>query len=233
MSNTVIWGTGIPVADRELRRRITSEGDLRVTSEGDFRVAYIPPSRIVYFRTTSEGNQRVTSDGNKRIVIDGLVGPEYFQTADVTSDGVDEFGFVYETNPWQPTAQGGEQEFAWAYITLSWSMEATIRVTPRADNDELVQDLGDAGVLTTVRSTFTLAQQTGEMQRVRQVFPVPLVGELVRDGIPRGRWKLRGERLALIIESTGPLGVGELMVEGIQVEYEPVRKAIYPAGVVS
>jgi hypothetical protein len=64
---------------------------------------------------------------------------------------------------------------------------------------------------------------------VSQVFPVPLVRRQMRNGIEIARWNLRGERLAVAIETTGPLGVGELMLEGIEVEFTPVRKATYAA----
>lgn len=231
MSNTLLWGTGIAPPERSLRRRAISTGDLRVTDEGDQRVAYIPPVSVKYLRKTSEGDQRVTSQGDRRIVIEGIAGPAYFQSADVTSDGTESFSLLWQSNPWQPTLQGGEQQFLWAFVSVSWSAEATIRVTPTVDGKEIVEDVGNGGVVTTVRPVFTLAQQSGTLQRKNQVLAIPLLQELTRDGNPVSRFNLRGERLQILIESVGDLGVGELQVSGLQVEYEALRKASYPGEV--
>ncbi len=227
VTNLVVWGTGIAPAEFSLRRRVTSEGDQRVTSEGDIRVCFVPSAQIVYDRVTSEGDQRVTSAGDDRVVDYGLTGPQYFQTDNVTTDGGEPFEFSNETNPWQPAAQGGECVFEWAYVTLSWSMAATVRLSAYADNDRDPTTLPDGSTLENVRSTFVLDQQSGNLNRVSAVFPVPLVRRIVTDGEEVSRWYLRGERLTITIESTGPLGVGELLLEGIQCDYEVVRKAIY------
>ena len=227
MSNQVIWGTSIAPASFSLRRRATSEGDLRVTSDGSVRVAYVAPAQIIFLRKTSAGDQRVTSAGDRRVTIDGLAGPQYFQTANVTTDGGEAFEFLHTTNPWQPDAQGGEAVFKWAYITLAWSMSATIRISAIVDGsaDDLTLPNGDVAEL--VRSTFALAQQGGSLQRQVAVFPVPLVRRVLRNGIELTRVNLRGQQLQLIIESTGPLGVGELQLDGVQCDVEPVRKATY------
>ena len=231
MSVVQLWGTGI--APAALSRRITSQGDIRVTSEGDVRVASSPPAQAIYLRKTSQGDQRVTSQGDRRITVDGLLGPNYLKTVNLTSDGGQPFGFSYETNPWQPKdpkadkTQGGEHAFSWAYVTVSWSMSGTIRLTPFVDGVLSPVLLPDGSDVETVPSTFVLTQQPGNLNRVSQVFPCPIVRRKVRGGVEVARWYLRGERLQLLIESTGPLGVGELMVEGIEVSSEPVQKAEY------
>lgn len=227
MTNLVVWGTGIAPEEFSLRRRVTSEGDLRVTSENDIRVCLVAPSQIVYDRITSEGDQRVTSEGDLRVVDYGLSGPQYFKTDNVTTDGGEPFQFSHETNPWQPSAQSGECLFQWAYVTLSWSLGATIRLSAFADNDDEPMSLPNGATLDNVRSTFVLTQQVGNLNRVSAVFPVPLVRRVLQDDVEVSRWYLRGERLTITVESTGPLGVGELMLDGIEVEYEAVRKAIY------
>lgn len=227
MSNIVVWGTGIAPAEFALRRRATSEGDLRVTSEDDIRVCLVAPARVVYYRTTSEGDQRTTSAGDNRVIQSGLTGPQYFQTSDVTDDGGEAFAFLNEMNPWQPDAQGGECVFEWAFVTLSWSLGATIRLSAKVDGDDDSQVLPNGDTLENVRSVFTLTQQDGNYNRVSAVFPIPLVRRVVRSGTEISRWYLRGERLGITVESTGPLGVGELMLEGVEVQYEVVRKAIY------
>jgi hypothetical protein len=227
MPKTPLWGTGIAPAANLLRRRITSAGDLRTTSDGFVRVCYIPSIQAIFNRVTSDGFRRVTSDGFVRVTVDGVQGPQYFQTANVTTDGGEIFECYYETNPWQPSAQGGENIFRWAFVTLSWSMAASIRLTPSIDGSGALVTLADGSRLELVPVVFNLPQQGGSLNRVSQVFPVPLVRRQVRAGIEVARWNLRGERLAVAIESTGPLGVGELMLEGIEVEFTPVRKAIY------
>ena len=225
MSVVQLWGTGI--APTPLQRRITSAGDLRVDSEGNVRVASVAPAQVIFLRVTSQGDQRVTSEGDRRVTIDGITGPQYFETDNVPTDGGEPFELLFETAPWQPAAQGGENTFHWAYLTFSWSMAGTIQVTPVVDGSSAAVTLADGSVVSVVPSTFTLAQQTGNLNRVSQMFPVPLVRRIVRGGAEVARYSLRGERIAFLIESTGPLGVGELMLEGVEVESEAVRKAEY------
>lgn len=232
MSNTPLWGTGIASPERSLRRRGTSTGDTRVTSAGDLRVAYIPPDQIKYIRVTDTGDVRYTSAGDRRVVIVGLAGPAYYQTADVTQDGDENFSFYYETNPWQPDAQGGECVFQWCFLAVSWSMAATLRITPVVDADDVVETVPD-GELEVIRSTFVLDQQDGTLQRKNRVLAIPIARALLRNDVEVARFYLRGQRLSLIVESTGPLGVGELMFTGNQVQFSPVRKAAYPGAVVA
>lgn len=234
MPNTVIWGTSLAPASFSTRQRATSEGDLRVTSDGDIRIAYVPPPQVIFLRKDSDGNQRVTSAGDRRVVINGLQGPQYFQTANVTTDGGEPFEFSHTTNPWQPsgggaepTAQGGESVFKWAYVTLSWSMSATIRLSGIVDGSDQDITLDNGDVVQNIRTSFVLAQQGGSLQRQTAMFPIPLLRRTLRGDNEVLRVALRGQRLQLLIESTGALGVGELMLEGVQVDFDRVRKAIY------
>lgn len=231
MSTTQIWGTSLQPAEFALRRRATSDGDVRVTDEGDTRVAYISPAQIKFRRVTSVGDVRVTSAGDRRVTLQGLAGPAYFQTTDVTSDGGEPFGFAWTSLPWQPSAQGGENEFIWAYLGFSWSMAALVRVTPIVDGNTAALVV-PGGSIETVRSVFRLEQQGLDLQRVTRVVAVPLVRQRKRTGRSSfTRFYMRGERLQLAIESTGPLGVGELMLDSAEIEFEPVRKADYPGQV--
>ena len=227
MSNVVVWGTSIAPVSSALRRRITSAGDLRITDSGDLRKAFVPPSQVIFLRKTAAAEQRVTDGGDRRITIDGLMGPQYFQTDNVPSDGGEPFSFSHTTQPWQPDAQGGEALFRWAFIDVSWSMSGTIRISPIVDgsSDDLTAPNGD--VLSMVRSTFVLPQAGGSLQRTVAMFPVPLVQRVLRAGVEINRAYLSGQRLQLIVESTGPLGVGELMLEGLQVDTQPIRKRTY------
>ncbi len=227
MSNVVVWGTSIAPTSASLRRRITSAGDLRVTDDGSLRKAFVAPSQVIFLRKTAAADQRVTDDGSRRITIDGLMGPQYFQTDNVPSDGGEPFNFSHTTQPWQPDEQGGEALFRWAFVDFSWSMSGTIRIAPIVDgsSDDITLPNGD--VLSMVRSTFVLPQAAGSLQRTVAMFPVPLVQRTLRAGVEVSRWYLSGQRLQLIVESTGPLGIGELMLEGLQVDTQPIRKRNY------
>jgi hypothetical protein len=227
VSNTVLWGTAIAPAERTLRRWATDEGDLMVTDEGDQIMFYRQPVKVTYKIVTDEGDYLVTDEGDNIVAVVGDAGPGYFKTSEVTNDGEEPFVFRFQTNPWQPVAQGGENIFSWAFISVAWSMSGTIRVTPTVDGKEITETLDDGTVVSVIRTTFELDQQDGTMQRVNRIFPVPLAMQYVKDGVTFTRTALRGERLQLLIESTSDLGVGELMLNGIQVEYEPVRKATY------
>jgi hypothetical protein len=159
--------------------------------------------------------------------VPGVAPPRYFESAEVAQDGGVLFGFRYVTAPWQPAGQGGENVFAWLYLTISWSMAATIRVTPYTDGTGAPVALPDGSVLENVSTLFSLPQEGGTLQRRTQVFPIPLVRKQVRGGEEVARWNLRGQRLQFALSSTGPLGVGECMLEGAQVDYRPVRKSEY------
>lgn len=228
--NVVVWGTSIAPASSSLRWRVDSDANLRITSDGDIRNAFIPPEQVVYNRIDSDSNLRVDSDGNQRVTIDGLAGPEYFQSDTVTADGGEPFEFSHTSNPWQPDSQGGECVFRWAFVMLSWSMAATVQVSFIVDgqSDDITLPNGD--VLSMVTSTFVLPQQDGQLERVVQIFPIPLIRRVLRNGVEVSRFYLRGEQLQIEIASTGALGVGELMLDGVQVDVEPVRKAEYPSG---
>lgn len=227
MTQTILWGSVLN-AGAVQRRRATSDYHTRVTSDGEARVVSILALDVLFYRKTSAGDRRVTSEGDRRLLDSGTLGPPYYATADVTSDGGEPFSFLCETNPWQPDAQGGECLFAWAYLTFSWSMAATVRVTPLIDGSSATVTLPDGATMETVAPIFQLEQQAGSMQRVSRVFAVPLARVMMRDGVEVTRFYGRGQRLQLTIESTGPLGIGELMLEGVEVEFESVRKSIYP-----
>ena len=226
MTQTILWGTALN-AGAVQRRRMTSDYHTRVTSEGDTRVVSVLATEVLFYRKTSAGDRRVTSEGDRRLLASGTAGPPYFATAAVTMDGGEPFAFAYTTDPWQPDAQAGECLFQWVYLTLSWSMAATVRVTALVDGASETITLSDGSTLVPISPTFQLAQQGGDYQRISQVFAIPLVRAHVRNGVEVTRVYERGQRVALTIESTGPLGVGELMLEGIEMEFEVIRKSIY------
>lgn len=227
MSNEVLWGTAIAPAEFTLRRWATDQGDLMVTDEGDQIMFYLSPTKVTYPLITDEDDYIVTDEGDRIVAVVGDAGPAYFKTAEVTSDGLEAFAFLFQTNPWQPSAQGGENLFYWAFLAVAWSMSGTIRVTPTVDGKEITRTLDDGTIVSVVRPTFELDQQEGSLQRKNRIFPIPLALQYVKDGVVFTRTALRGERLQLLIESTSALGVGELMLNGVEIEYEPVRKATY------
>jgi hypothetical protein len=260
MTLNLIWGIGSPPPYFLLRRRMTSEGDLRITTDLDVRIAYKAPVAVVLPRATMADDIRTTMGGDRRTLLSMAVGASYLVASDDTADGGEPFRFQYQTNPWQPSAQGGENVFAWAVITMSWSAGGTIRVQPIVDGavaDTIVSSItttayerqteagdvrttmngsrriayavtsGSDTLVETIRPVFTLDQQGASLQRVSQTFMVPLVRRVTRDGAEISRYNLRGERIQFLIESTGVLGTGEIMLEGIELIFTPVRKAIY------
>lgn len=161
-------------------------------------------------------------------ITSGAAPPKYWMTADVSSDGGVPFGIVYKSNPYQPAKQGGENVFKWLYLALSWSMGGTIRVRALVDGARDDVALDDGSVIRFLDSTFQLPQQSGSLQRKSGIFAIPLVRALVdADGVEQARFQLRGERFQFLIDTPDPLGVGELMVDGAQLDSDSVRKAIY------
>ena len=160
--------------------------------------------------------------------------PKVWRSSPATSDDNVPLKVVTESLPFAPAGFGGECLFAWAYLTITASLSAQLRVTPVVDGT--VADIplvSTGGVIQVVRPILTLAQQTatqpGQMpQRVTRTFPVPLLRRtLTADGVEQFRSYVRGARLQLRIESVGALGVGELIVDGCDVEYDVLRKASY------
>jgi len=227
MTQTVLWGSSL-VGGVVRRRRVTSDYHRRVTSDGSGRAAEVTAQDVLFYRKTSASNRRVTTLGDRRMLETGQIGPPYYATGNATTDGGEPFGFLFETDPWQPDDQAAEYIFAMAYITLSWSMAATVRIRPSVDGSEDDISLWEGATAEIVAPTFQLEQQAGAMERVSRVFPVPLVRSVQRNGEEIARLNLSGERLQVTIESTGPLGVGELMLEGVEVEFTPVRRSTYP-----
>jgi hypothetical protein len=233
VSNVRLWGTGLSEPLQELDVRVTPEGDVRVTPEGDTRLAPVGLVVVTGTRVTPNGDTRVTPEGDTRIVDFGLSGPRFYQTADVTQDGPIPFGFSLITDPWQPDAQGGECVFWWAYCTVTHSASATLEVWGRVDGGPDSTAMPDGSTLRTLRTVFALPQQDGTLQRRTTVIAVPLARVVERNGREVARYALRGQRLQVVMQNLGPLGVGELILDGIEVEVQRVRKAAYPGQAVT
>lgn len=177
---------------------------------------------------------RIVLWGGSTHIPDPPAFPRVWRSSAATSDNGVPIVFVAKSLPFAPAGFGGECLFAWAYLTVTASLSAQIRVTPIVDEsfaDIPVASTG--GVIRVVRPILTLAQQTatlpGQMPpRVTRTFPVPLLRRtLTAAGTEEFRTFVRGARLQLLIESVGTLGVGELIVDGCDVEYDVLRKASY------
>lgn len=161
-------------------------------------------------------------------VVSGAAPPKYWMTADVTVDGSFPFSIFYKSNPFQPSKQGGENLFTWLFLSLSWSMGGTIRVRSFCDGKRDTLELPDGSIVRYIDTTFQLPQAEGTLQRKSAVFPIPLLRlHESADGEEIARYALRGERYQFLIDTPDPLGVGELLVDGAELEYEPLRKAEY------
>jgi hypothetical protein len=198
-----------------------------VTDQGDQIMFYKAPTKVTYYLVTDTGDFLVTDEGDNIVVIIGDAGPGYYKTADVTQDGDEGFNLLFQTNPWQPEAQGGECVFSWLFLSVSWSMAALLRVTPMVDGKPITETMDDGTIVRTIRSLITLDQQEGTLQRENQVFPIPIALEYEKDGTVFTRTAMRGQRFQMLVESIGNLGVGEIMITGAEVTYESVRKANY------
>lgn len=185
--------------------------------------------------------------------------PKVWSSSSATSDDMTPIPFLCETAILAPAGLGGECLFAYAHITVSSSLSATLKVTPLIDGDAAasvqlastvvvravtVPATRGTSAVPTLRSVtlpgstiqvvtpiFALAQQTATLPgqvppRVTNTYAVPLLRKLVDyQGIEQSRFFCRGARLSLRIESVGALGAGELIIDGVDVEFEVLRKA--------
>lgn len=160
--------------------------------------------------------------------------PALWAATNVVTDGGTAWGVVARTRPIAPAGFGGACRFVFAHLVVTASMGAVLRVTPLLDADALAgaattvaTPLGD---VTSVPMLVALAQQPAPYTRVTQRLTVPLLTRLVTsaDGVEQTRTSACGTQLALLIESVGPLGTGELLLDGAELEYEVVRQAAFP-----
>lgn len=154
--------------------------------------------------------------------------PSYWTNAAVTSDGGAVVSVRALTNTVAPAGPGGECAFMFAYLTVTATMSAQLRITPVIDGSSGPVST-PAGTVSFVTPILTLSQQVGSPpQRVTTTFPIPLTQRLVdAGGVERSRWYIRGSRLALLIESINTLGSGELILDGVDVEFDVLRRSLY------
>lgn len=127
---------------------------------------------------------------------------------------------VYALSSWiSPAAGGGTCVFYTAFVTMTWSAPMLLRFTPVVDNDpDVVSRPG--GTLEVLPIEVPLPDP-GSGRRTT-TFRVPLV-RLVMDGaIDLGRNAVSGTRLRLQLETVGGLGGGDLILDGVEIEYEQI-----------
>jgi hypothetical protein len=156
----------------------------------------------------------------------GASGPRYWQSADVaTDDGVD-IGFTVETNAVAPAGLGGECAFVNAYVTITAAAGATLTLTPIVDDTEPADTTTpNSGTLAPTPVTFTVEQQTGSapLPLVTRTVQVPLLQSLSRSGSAVARWYPRGARCGIRLASVGAIGTGSFRIDGIELEWQPIR----------
>lgn len=154
--------------------------------------------------------------------------PSLWQTSRGTTDGGTAFAIRALSDPLRPVGAGGECLFCFAHLTITATMAAQLRVTPVVDGVAAPVPLS-GGEVQLVTPIVTIAQQSGSpAQRRTTTVAIPLVKRVADTaGRERGRWFLRGEALQLLIESIGPLGAGELFLDGVEIEHEVVRRSLY------
>jgi hypothetical protein len=132
-------------------------------------------------------------------------------------DDVSFFPYMESAAFWPAGAQG-EAIFTDCFLTLTWTTATTIRMTPILDGKPYDGTNGTSDE----RFVFTLDAQT---TRKTQTFDLPLTVPLT-DSLDTtseiGRLAMRGQRIAIRLEVVGYLGDGDLIFDGVWVEYNPV-----------
>lgn len=117
-----------------------------------------------------------------------------------------------QSNPLAPGGADGDCTFDRVFITLTWSMNATLRFTPLVDEVEKTDSTFDI-VLT---STPTEARKS-------KVFERTLREPFKRAGVEKYKKALRGTWFSMKIETIGGIGAGDLILDEILLEHEIVN----------
>lgn len=123
-----------------------------------------------------------------------------------------------ESVRWAPGGVGGEAIFTRMWIALTYDMAAvTLRFTPILDG--VPQD--GTGGTTDLRQTLALTAVPGTRKTERYEFTlyIPYDSDAVRLAL-RGCW------FQLLVDTTTTLGVGTLIIEQPEIEYEIVRESV-------
>lgn len=150
--------------------------------------------------------------------------PSYWEASAIATDAGTDVVLTAKSATLYPAGRGGEALFRMAYLSVTHVASAVLRVTPVLEATLGVLSPA-TGTWTPLPQMLTLPQQLGEARTA--VYPVPLVGTYARSGASLTRTSLRGVGLSLTIESVGPIGNGIVVVDAVEVEWEPLAKAQY------
>jgi hypothetical protein len=115
-----------------------------------------------------------------------------------------------ETAPVSPAGPGGEAIFTALFLTFTNTMAATVSVTPIVDGTELASQ------------TITLPARTERTTTRHELglsIPYTEGGQELLRTAPRGAWL----QVRLSVAAIGP---GDLIFDGVSVEYEVVRESL-------
>lgn len=127
-----------------------------------------------------------------------------------SADGASAYNARGQTNPIAPSGADMDSSFDRVYVTLTWSMDATVRCTP----------IVDGTLVTAAQFDITLTgSPLGERQS--RVFERALFKPFMQDGVEQYREGLRGTWFALRLETVGGVADGELIFDEVTLEYTP------------
>lgn len=159
--------------------------------------------------------------------------PALWAAAPIVTDGGVAWGVLARLHPIAPAGFGGECRFVALHLVVTHSLGAVLRVTPLVDADALRGSASSVstplGTVSMVPVLVTLPQQGAPYTRITRTLTIPLLQRLTNDssGVEETRQSPRGAQCAVLIESVGALGTGELFLDGAELEFEPVRKATF------
>ena len=133
----------------------------------------------------------------------------YRSDASAADDGGAAFDLLAMTNRVAPGGAGGEAIFTVLWLPLTYTMVATVRITPILD-----------GVALDSQEVALAGKSERTTQRWKFGLSVPYKDAL---NVEQGRFAARGARFQAKVETVGGLAAGHLIVEGIELEHEVVR----------
>ena len=135
---------------------------------------------------------------------------DIYATDTGTSDAGEPIGIRIQSNPFAPAGATMDCTFERVYLTLTWSMDAVLLITPILDGVPLDRD------------SWTLAlARPATGRRKYQVFE-RVMRRTKQSTIPY-KYALRGTWFALRIETVGQLGEGDLILDQVALEFEPLQ----------
>jgi len=146
------------------------------------------------------------------------------------NEGADDAGAAYDfvaESVWVP-AHPGVTDYAFyaVFVTLTWTMPVTVVVSAQVDAD-LASETINGWSFAPLGPALTL---TSSGTRQTQTFEFPMMTTMTRGGKEVSRNAMRGRRARIRIESTGGVGAGTLIVDGVGIDREPLNESIGQEG---